>query len=245
MKNLKTFLSVCLMLVFAISINAQVSIGARGGLTLSTFNTDPLPENFIGKQDIGYATGFDAAIFSNFKLMDNLSIQPEFHYVQKGVKITGTDATDNMDLKMTYRYDYLELPVLVRLDFMNQYENLLFYVSAGPSVGYGLSGKYKGENVSIEVNEGGVKKGEYEMDLEWDDEYGIDGTKSNRWDVGGTIGIGGEFLTEIFNLIVDARYNLDFTDAVKYETTLNPEPDKINNKGYSITIGIGIPIGGN
>ena len=227
----------------AINLNAQITVGVRAGVTQATYNEDPMPANYLGKQDMGYITGIDAAVFSNFEIADFFSIQPELHFVQKGVKITGTDATDNMDLKMSYRYNFLELPVLARFNYINPSENILFYVSAGPSVGYGLNGKYKGENVSIEASEAGIKKGDYETDLEWDDEYSTDGTKSNRWDVGGAAGVGVEFLTDVVNVVVDARYTMDFTDAIKYETTLSPEPDKIYNRGFSFTVGLAFPIG--
>lgn len=243
MKNLKIIFAAFLMMAFAMNLNAQITIGARGGLTLATYNTDPIPENFLGDQDMKYMAGVDAAIFSNFEITENFSIQPEFHFVQKGVKFTGKDATDNMDLKMTYRFNYLELPVLARFNFINPSENVVFYLAAGPSVGYGLNGTYKGENVSLEANEGGIRKGDFEMDLEWDDEYGIDGTKSNRWDIGGVAGFGVEFLTDVVNVVLDTRYNMDFTDAVKYENTPSPEPDKIYNRGFSFTVGVAFPIG--
>lgn len=243
MKNLKIIFSSLFMLVFVLSLSAQSNIGLRGGITLTNYNNDPMPENFLGNQEMDLLTGIDVAVFTNLTIVGAFSIQPELHFVQKGVKITGKDATENMDLKMTYRYNYLELPVLARVNFLKVNESMLFYIAAGPSVGYGLNGKFKGENVSIDATEGGIKKGDFETDLEWDTEYGIDGTKSNRWDVGGAFGIGGEFFTESLNIVVDARYNMDFTDAVKYEKTPSPEPDKYYNRGFSFTVGVAFPIG--
>ncbi len=52
-----------------------------------------------------------------------------------------------------------------------------------------------------------------------------------------------KFLIDVVNVVVDARYNMDFTDAIKYEETPSPEPDKINNRGFSFTVGVAFPIG--
>ena len=61
MKNLKIIFAAFLMMAFAMNLNAQITIGARGGLTLATYNTDPMPENFLGEQDMKYMAGVDAA----------------------------------------------------------------------------------------------------------------------------------------------------------------------------------------
>lgn len=242
MKNLKILLSTLLMLAFAITINAQLTVGARGGVTLATLNEDLFSESVMDNQEMCYMVGVDFAVFSNIEVADFFSVQPELHFVQKGVKYTGEVAADNMDIKMVYRYNYLELPVLARFN-MNPTETVGFNFFVGPSAGYGLNGKFKGENISIDATEAGIQKGDFETDLEWDDEYGADGTKSNRWDFGGTAGVGLEFMMDAVNIVLDARYSMDFTDAVKYETTPSPEPDKIYNRGFSFTVGVAVPIG--
>lgn len=231
-------MSALLLIGFALSLNAQVKLGVKGGVTLANFNEDPFAQ-IASEHDMKLMRGFDVAIFSTIEAGKYFAVQPELHYVQKGVRITGSSTVTDINSKMTYKYDFIELPVLARVNLMDPGEKVIFNVFAGPSVGYALSGKFKGENFS---NEGGVIPGEFESDIEWDNEYGTDGVKDNRWDVGVVGGVGAEFLAGPVNILLDARYSMDFWDAVKFEDAAPDDHEKILNRGFSFTAGLTIPL---
>ena len=245
MKKLIKISAILLALAFSTSIFGQSMIGLRAGVNLATMNNNPF-EYVDQDMSKDFMVGADVAIFGKINVVDIFSVQPELHWVQKGVKSTMT-TTDNMDVEMIYRTDYLELPVLARLDF-EVGESISLNIYAGPSAGYALNQKFIGKNA---VNPFGVgngtedpfKKGDINETIDWDNEYGDDGVKDNRFDISAVGGIGLAIETEVGNFILDARYSHDFNDAINYENTPDPEPDKFYNRGISITAGFAFPLG--
>ena len=162
------------------------------------------------------------------------------HLLKPNMAKSTMTTSDVMDVKMTYRTDYLELPVLARVDLFNE-QDVQFNFYVGPSVGYALSQEYIGENAALGT-EDPFQKGDFKEDIEWDTEYGDDGVKDNRFDFSAVAGVGVTVETEVGNFVFDARYNVDFTDATIYENTPSPEPDKFYNRGISVTAGFAFPI---
>jgi outer membrane protein with beta-barrel domain len=240
MKNLIKSIAFLLVLVLATGTYAQSTIGLRGGINLATMNNDPF-EYANADMNKGFMIGADVAIFAKINVADIFSVQPEFHWVQKGVKSTMT-TTDNMDVEMIYRYNYLELPVLARLDF-EVGESVSLNIYAGPSAGYAINKEFIGKNARLLGTEDPFQKGDYNETIDWDNEYGDNGVKDNRFDISAVGGIGVAFETEVGNFILDARYSHDFNDAFNYENTPDPKPDKFYNRGISITAGFAFPLG--
>jgi hypothetical protein len=123
--------------------NAQGRFGIRGGVTISkqSFDQGGLDEDPESK------FGGDLAILANLPIGEGFfMIQPELHWLQKGYKIS--DATNGGDITSTL--NYLELPVLLRLNFG---ETVKLFAFAGPSVGYLLGGKYENDTVSEDVKD--------------------------------------------------------------------------------------------
>ena len=241
MKNLIKITVLFLALVFTTSAVAQSAIGLRAGINLATLNADPFDGTSMD-MNMGFMVGADVAVFGKINVVDIFSVQPELHWVQKGVKYTGT--FNDMDVEMVYRTNFLELPVLARFDF-EVGETVFFNIYAGPSAGYALNQKFIGKNARFPANgtEDPFQSGDYDKKIDWDTEYGTDGTKDNRFDFSAVGGIGVVFETEVGNFLLDARYSHDFIDAVKYENTPSPEPDKVYNRGIAITAGFSFPLG--
>jgi hypothetical protein len=236
MKKLIHFLSFLLALMVANYTIAQTMIGVRGGVNFASFSEDVFTPVFEDA-DMGFMVGVDVAVFGKIALTDAFSVQPEFHWTQKGIKSTMT-TQDNMDVEMTLRYNYLELPVLARADFGT--ETVSFNIFAGPSAGYALDGKYIGKNVPF----GGESpsSGDFEEELEWDTEFGDNGIKDNRWDFSAVAGLGVEYDLGSVKILLDSRYTYDFNDFVKYEETPDPEPDKFYHRGIIVSAGLAIPL---
>jgi hypothetical protein len=117
----------------------RVRFGSHGGLALATITElDPTLAfggfSFERKRRIGAQAG----VFATIPVRGAWSVQPEVNYTQKGVRVEtsfapvdGGPATIDLDL------DYLEVPVLVRIDAARNRPWHPFAV-AGPSVGVRL-----------------------------------------------------------------------------------------------------------
>lgn len=148
-----------MMLVFSLSgIQAQVSsttstddynsiarFGVRGGVLIARqkFENGNLNDNSKSK------FGADLAVMFNFPIGDGVfMLQPELHWLQKGYVLE--DITEDV----TNTFNYIELPLLLRLNFG---ESAKFFAFGGPSIGYLLSGK---------LGDIKIDRDDYE-DLEW------------------------------------------------------------------------------
>ena len=162
-------------------------------------------------------TGFTLGIGYNLPLTSfgnsMLSLQPEIDFIQKGFKSTLSGTFNEGDYYYTlsseekYTVNYLEIPVIAKLSFGPQ--NTRFHIMAGPSLAYGLGGKYKatftfddGESYS-ESYSGKIKFGEEPEENE-EDAY-----INNRVDFGVQLGVGVTFMEKI---TVDLRYGLGLSD---------------------------------
>src|SRR5690606_8006283 len=123
---------------------SSFSIGPRIGATFSTFTEKGEEEEGT---EMGYIPGIQVGAVANFPITGVLSIQPEILYIQKGFAAT----VDINEQIMGYDYsvkgsadfksNYLELPVLAKAGFGSG--DLNFFITAGPTVGYWLSGNQR------------------------------------------------------------------------------------------------------
>ena len=228
----------CFLFAFFLGsqLNSQTQIGVRGGVSFATINDD---SSVFTDTEKGYLTGYDFAAFAKIGLAEFISLQPEFHYVRKGVKYSSTSQI-NPEAQYSFVYDYIELPVLARADFGNEDLKVNFF--AGPSFGYGLKGKAKYKNILDGSGDPEVLT-TTEEDLEWDKEYGTDGIKDNRFDISGVLGIGLEYGIGPVKAVLDGRYVMDFNDHFNYENSTVTKLDKYMNRGFSLTIGVAYPLG--
>lgn len=106
------------LLVFAQSISmayAQVGLGLRGGLGLSTMTgTDVCPSCKLVPKP-----GALVGLFGEFRLVDKesfaLYLQPEFRFEQKGIRASVAAASGTYHIETDF--DYLALPVDLKLAF--------------------------------------------------------------------------------------------------------------------------------
>ncbi|MBT1710183.1 outer membrane beta-barrel protein [Fulvivirgaceae bacterium PWU5] len=208
------------LLIGAMALTAGFSYGQtiipKAGITLSTFGGDDAGDDT--KSKIGFTLGAGL----NLPLGDGMfSLQPELNYVQKGAKAEYVDEDFNEDVTEKLTLGYLEIPVLVKVTFG---EATKFYVNAGPSVGFGLGGKYKVE-VGDESEDVDVKFG----DGDDEDKYYIEkGT-----DIGLQLGAG---VIVAEKVMIDIRYGLGLTDL--YDDV------SMKNNVFQFTVGIPLSIGG-
>lgn len=147
----KYFLSIAVL--FLLAQNAVSQFGVHAGLSIAnmTIQYDEFGET--EKERFGIRPGFLIGGFYRHQIKSNFAIQPELNFVQRG----GREAYEffGESIESEFILNYLELPV----NFLyTSSEFGGFYIGAGPSFNFGLSGKakltYEGETESDNVNFG-------------------------------------------------------------------------------------------
>jgi hypothetical protein len=227
-------LSLLTALTMGYTAQAQVSLIAKAGLTLSNV---AFKETKEGQQSV---TGFLFGAGFNFPIGgESFSIQPELLYLQKGFGLSESNQGVKTDGK--YTLNYLEIPLLAKVAFGS--ESVKVYLNAGPSLGYGLTGNanaktnFFGAPLNITVP---VKFGEKPENADEGDIY-----PHNRIDLGVQFGGGLAFKAGPGSLILNARYGYSLTDTY-YEVSSgnSTRAIKSQNRTIALSLGYAIPLGG-
>ncbi|MEP6765126.1 MAG: porin family protein [Gemmatimonadaceae bacterium] len=206
---------------FAQTKMARPTFGILIGTNIATISDadqgigDLVGASFDKKKRIG----LDAGVFVQIPLGGMLSLQPEVHYAQNGVSITSsTGAVSSLDLKI----DYLEIPVLLRLDAGGADAAVHPILLAGASGAYrlkcSLSGTGGGTSVSTDCNAGTDSEDPFK--------------KSDFSLVGGA---GLAFTSMGHSLSLQARY----THGLSSIATTSTAASNPKNRALSILLGIG------
>lgn len=154
------------------------------------------------KMKVGYHVG----LFAKFPISRGFSIQPELLYSNKGSELNF--GQENGEYR--FNLNYIELPVLLAF---NVGEN--FHINVGPYVGYLAKA-----DITL------LKNGDF------DDLTDLNENAFNRWDVGGTAGVGFDF----DKFTIGARYNLGFRELNNSTLLGQIIPGSKNNSVY-VTLG--------
>ena len=182
-----TLLAAAALLLAAGAASAQlpgapvgISLGVKGGVTIATFHGDDAgdPDNRNG-----FAAGVQAVLHSPL-----FNVQVEGLYVQKGAE------QDDGSVKHTYKFDYLEVPVLMRWDLPGMVVKP--YLLAGPALAFNTSAKIK--------SEGALTKATAEVDVK-------DDVKDT--DVGLVVGAG--IANTRNHVFFEARYELGLSKTAE------------------------------
>jgi opacity protein-like surface antigen len=197
----KLLLSLFTLLLIGVTANQahsqnNLGFGIRGGMNFANINDTDF--------DVNSRTGIMAGVYFNYALSNSpISIQPEVLYTQKGFE-TGDD---------TYRFDYIEIPVLARFNFIND-SGLLPYVSFGPHIAFKVNADTP--PVPTDVPNTPVQTSFNEGDI-------------NTTDFGVTVGAGLDF----GRLDLGVRYTAGLTEVSDDESV------SAKNGVFSIIAGIG------
>lgn len=219
---MKKHLLLCAMVLISLYTSAQTII-PKVGVTSSkiAFEEDT--------DEMKSVVGFTLGVALNFPLSDAISLQPELNFIQKGQKLTASDG--GLDVKITEKLNYIEIPVLVKAAFG---EGTQFFLNAGPSIGFGLGGKYKiaakGTLLGSPVDE--EESGKIEFGSGDDEEVVY---YDNSLDVGLQLGFGVLIAEKIS---IDARYGLGLTNLMD---KVGDEAIKSQNRVLQFTVGF--PLG--
>ena len=174
--------------------NAQSTrFGVKAGMNVS---------NFTGYQeDVKSLTGFHLGGFAEIKIAKKFAFQPEFLFSTQGTTVEGFNGDSNMTVKL----NYLNIPVLAKY-----YITDAFTVEAGPQIGFLVSAKSRGDDVS---------------DLYKSTDYGLN------------LGCGYDF-TEDFSIGV--RYTIGLSNIADFsgEYPDNPDLDNANFKNSNFALSL-------
>ena len=195
-----------MILLTAFSLTAQTSIGISAG---ASFANVTIKSGFISaspksKTGITFGIAIDAPLSSNF------SFQPALNFIQKGYKVKDQGS------KETVNFNYLEVPV--NFVYSTQ-KNEGFFIGAGPSLAYGISGKDKFTADGMPEDDQKVKFGS-----------GADEVKALEFGVNALAGykVEGGF-------VISANYNLGLSKINNDDGS--GDAGTIKNKYFSIKIG--------
>jgi hypothetical protein len=162
--------------------NAQISVGTRHGISISTLSkTGDLADN-----DEMIAT-YTGGLFVTLPVKGDFAIQPELNYVCKG---RSNEITEFETSEFSSRYHYLQVPVMLRYNSnVTGNENTTLYFTAGPYASALLKSQCKLKNCN-----------------EWsDDNYD---NEDKDPDLGVIFGMGVTFPVKNLKLQADLRYDM-------------------------------------
>jgi Outer membrane protein beta-barrel domain len=206
--------------VTAVATQAQAKFGAHAGINAASqtnkykSGTQTTTQNF--KSKVGITIGAVAEI----SITDAVVFRPELNFTQKGGKFKETTSGVTVDASLST--NYLELPLNVIYKFEAGGGNV--FVGAGPSLGFGLSGKSKykqsGSGITFEDN----------TSVKFDGKANAtdNDTHLKALDFGANFLAGYQMSNNIF---FKASYSLGLSN-------INPEDGgTTKNKGFGFTIG--------
>ena len=228
MKKLGVFMVLLCAVGFVMPAHAQVKLGVIGGLNLANISFDPAAGSSPSR-----ATAFGAGGVVQFRLAENVALQLEPMYLQKGARQegsfefgfddTGSDSSLSFNVDVKAKLNYLELPVMLKLEIGTG--STRPYVMAGPTIGYRLSAKETGSVSGPGFNE------QIDEDVK-------DLTKSMDFGLG--FGAGVNFPAGRNTVFVQGRYALGLAN-------INNDPEdtetKLKTNGLQVMAGVAFPIG--
>jgi Outer membrane protein beta-barrel domain len=201
---------------------ATAQVGIKAGVNFATMAEEG---EDVSRGDIENKSIAGAVVGLTFDLnvSDIITIQPELMFSQSGgsntYNVLGTVT------KSQYKINYLELPVLAKVQFGNaNQDGLGFHIAAGPWIGYALSGNY---NSKTTFNEDVLF--EIDRDYTFDDE---DDTKRLNYGLIGAAGL------SFGHLVFDLRYNYGLNNLLDDDAdNTNDNKPVLQTRGVALTLG--------
>ena len=203
-------IAVCAMLIF-IEVHAQSpTFGVNAGFTLSSYTLKVEGEKSTSKSKVGFTGG----VVAGLPLGGGVSFRPALNFTQMGgvLKESGYKSTTTMN--------FIELPLNFVYKVVAPASS--FFAGLGPSLAYGISGKYKDEF------DGDVEEGDINFGSGDDDDL-------KPFNVGGNVIVGFEFAGGLF---IAANYNLGLSNLF-----IDGDKDNSFKTGYA-GLRVGFMFGG-
>lgn len=210
-------------LIFFVFVNAQVTIGIKGGGTIATVNETPTLANIT---ETGNISAFTGGVFLEFG--DGLAaFRPEVLLQQRGYEYR----LDNIDSTFLERFNYLDVPVTLRLRLGKP--NFRFYLEGGASLGFVLDG----------IRRASANGNSVETDLLATMLSGQTEGESRGYDLAGIVGGGVELKLGPGRLSFGGRYNVDLNDLYDFkDNSAPPNWREVKWRSFDFTVGYGLTL---
>jgi hypothetical protein len=183
---------------------AQTSIGVKVGGAFGTMPATPHADFAT----LETRTALTVGAYFSLSLSQLIALQPEVFYTQKGTRVTGVDGDPPIHLTAEFLLDYIEVPVLLRLNFGTH--GVRPYVMAGPSFNYNIRARVRENPRSDDISDNIAN---FELAL--------------------TAGVGVEF----GHLLVEGRFSEGITDLVDGRVVLT-EGGGVTSRTLSVVAGV-------
>ncbi len=175
--------------------------------------------------------GMGAGIVADISFNNHISLKPSLNFLQKKSRLEyQTDDFPGKTFSVNSNLNYLELP----LNFVYKFplKSMTLYVGAGPSFGYGISGKLKATGYIYSEVEGDQVPDIIEVKTELDafKKEADNGAEFKRFDISANAVAGLELKNGLY---VNAGYMLGFSNLLK--------DDSYKNRGIQLTVGFLFP----
>jgi len=171
------------------------------------------------------APGFGAGLVAELPLQSNFSVRSSLNFLQKKSNVEFSPVSGKKT-KVKTTLNYVELPV--NLVYKIPMNGMSVYFGAGPSVGYGISGKMKYEGYMATEGGGSIPVNESSDAFKKEDKGGA-GLK--RFDLSANANAGVQFDNGLF---INAGYLAGLTN-------LGDNDGKYKNQGILLTVGVLLP----
>lgn len=204
MKNLKIF-AIAFLCLFSVQSFAQ-TFGVKAGLNMA--NQSAKDDNDSYDSDNKMLLGFNAGVTAEFSVNDAFSVETGLILDSKGFKVEYTDMNGD---KQTGKASLMYLDIPINAKYAFDLSGTKLYLAAGPYIGFGLTGKFKGDS---------------DVDVKWGSSTGdanSDGDDYKRLDFGLNFGAGVEFGA----IGVGVQYGLGLSNISPYSDGGYKEKNKL------------------
>jgi hypothetical protein len=140
---MKKIFMLAVLAVIIIAAKAQVKLGVQAGINAASFKEKLTSGNTTTTEKYKSKIGLTVGIVADISISNSLAFRPGLNFTQKGgqLKDTQTFLGVTTKNKATVTTSYLELPL--NIVYKIAVGGGSVFVGAGPSIGFGLSGKGK------------------------------------------------------------------------------------------------------
>jgi hypothetical protein len=221
----RTVAFIALMAVFS-AAPASAQFGIKGGINLSSF---------VGgdAEDFESTPGLNLGASIPVLSLGRVQLLGEVYYRQKGAEFDPGDPGGVQDIitqggTAEIGLDYVEIPVLARVNLGGQSSRIRPFLVAGPAFGWQLDC-----GVTVDAAAGGTEP-------DCDDLTENFGETFRDYEMGAVVGGGIDFsVGGIGSLSLDARYTRGLSDIGEGENALN-----IRNQAFTLMLGYSFGTGG-
>ncbi|MBL7783202.1 MAG: PorT family protein [Saprospiraceae bacterium] len=220
------FLLLCTTLFFQVTVAQTVKVGVKAGLLLSNLDITPRATD---DPELKQLSTFHITIPVEIGLKGIFAIQPEIMYGLNGTRFDQTTNALEGGTVQVYRHtegwvrvSTIEVPALAKVKFGSRHWK--FHLLAGPSMGFGLSGKSHREFVAKITQPDGTVSAFFTEENNLDVAFKKDGYPAQevnpiQWvfrrnSVNLHLGAGLNLSLGKVILFVDGRYMLGLTDLI-------------------------------